>query len=189
MEQAILAKISGSGARFCQPASQCPTERLPSSGPALAHYPQAGLSRDTLAGLAVPSLCGSTVTSLLSGTQSQVLPCLVDKEGQVLPYRQDGRLPNSPQSTGCLSIGTLGLGWFIPETYTQRVAGRGSVVTRALALNFFPQYDVSTFPCQLTPLCFLVGPNYLSSLCLQSLFPRGVGTGDTKAPGKVTDCQ
>lgn len=136
-----------------------------------------GLSRDTLAGLAVTSLCGSTVTSWLSCIQSQVLPCLVDKEGQVSPYRQDGRLPSSPQSTGCLSIGTLGLGWSTPEMLTQRVTGRGSVVTRALALNFSLQYDVPTFPCQSVPLCFLLGPNNLSSPCPAKPLSWGVGSG------------
>lgn len=54
---------------FANRLSQCLTDRLtdrlPSSGPALVHYPQAGLSYDTLAGLAVTSLCGSTVTSWL----------------------------------------------------------------------------------------------------------------------------
>lgn len=68
---------------FANRLSQWLTERLPSSGPALAHYPQAGLSHDTLAGLVVTSLCRSTVTSWLSCTQSQVLPCLVDKHGRV----------------------------------------------------------------------------------------------------------
>lgn len=92
-------------ARFCQQASQCLTERLPSSGPALAHYPQTGISHDILAGLAVTSLCGSTVTSWLSCTQSQVLPCLVDKHGQVPnPTAKTGGFPTLHRAQAVLTL-------------------------------------------------------------------------------------
>lgn len=154
---------------------KCPTERLPSSGLTLAHYPQAGFSHDSLAGLAanlslwhscsslavVHSITGPAfVWSISSGqvhnlsTKTRSIPILCES----CPALASCLLPRV-QGLPCLRLGK------------KRAMGKEEAhpsIPPFLSRTMFPHFPA----CQLAPLGFSFVPQLLQfSHILKSLLP------------------